>query len=73
MGTGVMKLEGPWDDATKSMTLKGKCMNPATGTEMEVWEKFAVVDENNQMMEMYGPGPDGKEFKTMQIKFTRKK
>jgi hypothetical protein len=24
------------------------------------------------VMEMYGPGPDGKEFKMMEIKMTRK-
>jgi hypothetical protein len=32
-----------------------------------------MVDDNNQIMEMFGPGPDGKEFKMMEIKFTRKK
>jgi hypothetical protein len=75
MGTGLMKLEGPWDDATKSMTLKGQCVNACTGDgkEMDIWEKFTVVDDNSHMMEMYCKGPDGKDFKTMQIKFTRKK
>ena len=73
MGTGIMKLEGPWDEATKSITFKGKCVNPGTGKEEDTWEKFTVVDDNTQMMEMYCKGPDGKDFKTMQIKFTRKK
>ena len=73
MGTGVMKLEGPWDEATKSITLKGKSMDPMMMKEVDVWEKFTVVDDNTQMMEMYGSSPDGKDFKTMEIKFTRKK
>ena len=25
MGTGIMRLEGPWDEANKSITLSGKC------------------------------------------------
>jgi hypothetical protein len=32
------------------------------------------VDDDTQIMEMYGPDPKtGKEFKTMTIKFTRNK
>jgi len=74
MGTGMMVLEGPWDEATKTMTLTGKCVDPSAGNgrEMNVRETFKIVDANNQVMEMYGPGPDGKEFKMMEIKFTRK-
>ena len=75
MGTGIMKMEGPWDAATKSMTLTGKCVDPMAGggKEMELKEIFKMVDDKTQVMEMYGPGPDGKELKMMEIKFTRKK
>lgn len=75
MGTGIMKLEGPWDEATKTMTLVGKVVDPGAGNgkEMDVRETFRAVDDNNQVMEMFGPGPDGNEFKMMEIKFTRKK
>lgn len=74
MGTGIMKMEGPWDEATKSMTLTGKCVDPMTGggKEMELREVFRIIDDKTQTMEMYGPGPDGKEFKMMVLKFTRK-
>lgn len=75
MGTGIMTLEGNWDDAHKSMTLKGKLVDPVAGTgkEMDIREVLKVVDDNNQVMEMYSAGPDGKEFKSMEIKYTRKK
>jgi hypothetical protein len=73
MGTGIMSMEGPWDEATKSITLKGKGMDPMTMTERDYKEIFQMVDDNTQQMEMYGPGPDGKEFKWMEIKYTRKK
>lgn len=73
MGTGIMHLSGPWDDATKTMTLTGPMVEPATGKEIKVKETFKVDDANTQTMAMFAPGPDGKEMKTMEIKFTRKK
>jgi hypothetical protein len=75
MGTGVMVMRGKWDDASKSMNLSGTCVDPSAGNgrEMTVREVFKIVDDNHQVMEMYGPAPDGKEFKMMEIKFTRNK
>ena len=74
MGTGVMKMEGPWDEATKSTTLTGKMIDPATGRECDFKEVYKIIDDNNQVMEMYGPDPKtGNQFKTMEIKLTRKK
>lgn len=73
MGTGIMSMEGPWDAATKSATLKGKVVDPTMQKEVDVKEVFKVIDDNTQILEMYGAGPDGKEMKMMEIKFTRKK
>ncbi len=74
MGTGLMKMEGPWDEASKTIAFSGKSVDPSSGTgkEMDVRETFTIVDNNTQVMSMYGAGPDGKEFKMMEIKFTRK-
>lgn len=73
VGTGLMKLEGPWDAASKSMTLTGKCVDPSSGTgkEMAIREVFHIVDDKTHVMEMFGPGTDGKEFKMMEIKMTK--
>ena len=38
---------------------------------MNIRETFTLVDNNTQMMDMYAT-QDGKEYKTMEIKFTRK-
>ena len=38
MGTGVMKMEGPWDEASKSMTLTGTMVNPTNGKDCEFKE-----------------------------------
>ena len=69
-----MMMEGTWDDATKTITSKGKMVCSANGKEMEMREVFKIVDDNTQVMEMYGPDmKTGKEYKTMKIKYTRKK
>lgn len=72
MGSGIMVLKGPWDEATKTMNLKGKVVDPTSKREMEVRETYKVIDNNTHEMEMFMTMPDGKEFKTMNIKFTRK-
>lgn len=72
MGTGMVVSEGPWDAASKSITLRGRMVDPGTGKQMEIKEIFKPIDNNYQVMEMYAVAPDGKEFKTMEIKYTRK-
>ena len=74
MGTGIMKMEGTWEEGSKSMTLTGSSVNHANGKECKMREVYKVVDANTEIMEMYGPdSKTGKEYKTMEIKFTRKK
>lgn len=74
MGTGILIMRGNWDDATKSINMSGKMMNPANGLECSMREVFKVIDDDHQVMEMYGPDPaTGKEYKNMEIKYTRKK
>lgn len=72
MGTGVMYMEGTWDDATKTATFKGKTTDPTTGKEMDVKQTFAIINDNTQKMEMF-MNHEGQEFKTMEITFTRAK
>lgn len=70
MGTGIMTMEGTWDEAAKTINFKGKSVDPSTGKDMDIREVVKLVDDNNQIMEMYCT-MDGKEMKTMEIKFTR--
>ncbi len=72
-GSGMMVMTGTWDEATKSMTLTGTGYNPAIKRDCNHREVFKVIDDNTQVMEMYGPAPDGSEFKMMEIKSTRNK
>lgn len=73
MGSGIMVLKGPWDDATKTVNLKGRMTDPGTKGDVDVRETFKIIDDNTQEMEMFMEMPDGKEFKTMNIRYTRKK
>jgi Protein of unknown function (DUF1579) len=74
-GTGIMMMSGPWDAATKTLTLTGSMPDICRpGKECTMREVFTVIDEKTQHMEMYGPDQKtGKEFKMMEINMTRKK
>lgn len=74
-GTGIMMLEGPWDESTKSMTLKGTMIDPGMGggTEIPIRQVFKVVDADHQEMQMYTTYPGMDEVMMMEIKWTRKK
>jgi len=71
MGTGIMHLEGAWDDASQSVTFTGNMVEPTTGKDQQVKEVHKIVDGNNQLMEMYVV-TDGKDTKTMEVKYKRK-
>jgi hypothetical protein len=71
MGTGIMKLEGSFDDATKTLNMRGKATDVASGKDIDVREVFKYVDDQTQTMEMFET-KDGKEMKTMSI-FLKKK
>jgi hypothetical protein len=74
MGTGIMLAKGTWDSTTKTITLKGTFINPETKEDCEARQTFQVVDDNTQILEMFGPDPKtGQEMKTMKIVYTRKK
>ncbi len=70
-GTGIIQMEGPYDPATKTVTFKGKETDPMSGNNMDVRETFQFVDDNTQVIDMFMT-KDGQEFKSMEIKSTRK-
>ncbi|MGC4034880.1 MAG: DUF1579 domain-containing protein [Chitinophagaceae bacterium] len=72
MGTGITILEGKWDNATKSLTTKGKTVDPSSGKEIAMREVFTITDDDHQTIEIYNTSA-GKEYKSMEIKLTRKK
>lgn len=72
-GTGVMYLEGTWDEATKTITYIGKMVaaEMGDGTETGVKQVFTFVDATHQEFTMYMVDEAGKETKTMEVKYTK--
>jgi hypothetical protein len=71
MGTGIMTMEGTYDPTTMTMTLKGHQVDPMTSKETDVRETFKIENDNSQLMTMYATPAGGKEYKSMEIRFTR--
>jgi hypothetical protein len=72
MGTGLMYMEGIYDDAAKMLTSKGKSIDPVTKKEVLFRETIKFIDDKHQEMEMFDT-KDGKEIRTMSIKLTKAK
>jgi len=72
MGTGVMTLTGTQDSPTQ-YTFKGTAPDPMSGKDTAFEEHLIISDNDHHTLEMYGPTPDGKMFKMMEINYSRKK
>lgn len=70
-GTGIMTMTGTWDEASKSIRFNGSMVDPMSGKDIPVRQIVKMVDDNTQVMEMYST-VEGKDFKNMEIKFSRK-
>jgi hypothetical protein len=71
--TAMMNTTGKSDAAGKVMTFTGTMIDPVTGKACKLTEKVTVADNDHHMMEMWGPDPTGKNYKMMEINYTRKK
>jgi Protein of unknown function (DUF1579) len=72
MSTGMMTSTGTSSDG-KSWDFTATMADPMTGKDSTVKEKVTVTDADHHTMEMWGAGPDGKMYKSMEINYTRKK
>jgi len=73
LGTGIVQMSGTYDEATKTLNLKGFQTDPMTGKESDIREELTTIDNDSYTMIMYGAGMDGKEMKFMEGVFKRKK
>ncbi len=72
MSTGLSLSEGTYDKKTKTITYKSNSTDPQTGQNVTNTSKTIFKDENHHTLVMYMPGPDGKEFESLRIEYTRK-
>jgi len=71
MGTGIFTMEGTASLDGKTITLKGQHAEPGGGymKHRAIWK---IVDNNTQTFDMYGAHPGEKEWKMMEMTYTRK-
>ncbi len=72
-GTAMMNSSGTFDATGKVLRTTSRMDDFTTGKVVTIRSTLAIVSKDEVRMEMFGPGPDGKEFKMMQIVYTRKK
>lgn len=73
MSTGIMNMDGSWDEATKTFTYNTKMLCPANGKWCDIKETIKLIDDKNMLMEMWGPDmKTGKSYKNMEIKMVKK-
>ena len=73
MATGIMYMTGKYDEATKTINFTGDCVDPMTKKPKKIRQTYQIVDNDTRKMESFDIGPDGKEYKSMEITMTRKK
>ena len=69
--TGVMVSKGTMEGNVMKST--ATMSDPMTGKTTTSTMKTTVADNDHHTMEMWGPGPSGKNYKMMEIEYTRKK
>jgi hypothetical protein len=72
MSTGVMFTEGTCDRAGKVFTSTWTAWDALSGQKKTGREVVTIIDADSHRMQMYDRGPDGKEFKSMEITYVRK-
>jgi hypothetical protein len=72
-GTGIYQTAGTLDKASKTRTETGLWDDIMTGGKTKVRWVTKVNDDNSYIFVMYGTDPTGKEFKSGEIVYTRKK
>lgn len=71
MSTGVMLSEGSCD-AQGACTFKGSWNDPVTKGKVEARMTNRWTSPTTELFEMYGPGPDGKEYRMMEMTYTKR-
>jgi hypothetical protein len=71
MSTGIGVYLGTYDTASKTYNYTSDCDDPMTGKPMKMRMTVHIDSDTKHTMQMYMAGPDGKEFKCMEITYTK--
>ncbi len=70
MGTGIIYMEGTWNDATKAIEFSGKMTDAMAGKAIDARQVLTFMDDNHQKLEMFIKQGE-KEYKSMEILISR--
>ena len=70
LSTGIMMMEGAYDEATKTATMMGEYDDPFMG-QFKAKSTIRELSKDRRLFEMYRIGADGKERKDMEITYIR--
>ncbi len=73
LGTGIVHMTGTYNEATKTLSLKGYQTNPMNGKDGGIREEMTMIDDDSYSLVMYGDDFSGKEAKFMEATVKRKK
>ena len=73
MGTGIMKVSGSYNAATKTLELSGVNSCPMTGSDRENRTEWKILDADHQTYSSFLKDESGNEFKAMEIAYVRAK
>ena len=71
MSTGLMVVRGKCPATAKKCTYKGSVPDAVAGKAVPVTEIITYTDDDHFSFEMHDPGPGGKNFKMLEIAYTR--
>lgn len=67
MGTGILVLEGDYDEKTQKVDFNGTTMDPLTREMVKVHQVWNISSPEKQVLEIYSQSKEGKKIKTMEI------
>jgi hypothetical protein len=71
--TGLLSSKGTYDPDTKKFHFRAEILDPSTGQTMELREEAYFASKDEYISITYAKPKDGKEFKNMEMKYTRMK
>jgi len=71
LGSGIVRMEGSYDEATKTLNMSGKQSDPGLKKETDMRQVLTFHSDDSYTMTMYGTGHDGNEAKFMEGIFKR--
>lgn len=71
--TGLLSSTGTYDRGTKKYHFRAEMFDPVSGQTMEMREEAYFASKDEYISVTYAKPKDGKEFKNMEMKYTRMK